>query len=135
MHILVTHTPETRFQPHRHLHYFIFALLLFPGLALFPFILFADGGRTSALLAASLLLANLFLPPKPNLASFFERFVLDGLPSAARPLLTPLPLPLVRRRLSVRSVVAPTSSRATSKRSSSFVVVRSAPCRSVCRRG
>lgn len=91
--------------------YDCFALLLFPNLCVpfFPFIFRDENPFISAVLAASVLFENRFLPPKPNLSSFFC-FLFGG---ALRP--EPSLVGLEERS----SFVA--SSRATSKRSSSFV--------------
>lgn len=103
------------------LPYFLAALLLLPGRFFTPapaFIFFTENPLPSALLCASLLLANRFLPPNPYLASFFERLAFGG------------PPPWRRACFSLRAVSA-ASSRATSKRSSSFAFSRSAPWRSI----
>lgn len=75
-----------------HLHYCLAALLLFPGRCFapplppppLPFILPTLKLRMSALLSASPLFENRFLPPYPNLASFFWRFAAGGPPPPPR---------------------------------------------------
>ena len=93
------------------------ALRLFPGRAA-GLNFFVEEPRISALDIASLLFPKRFLPPNPNLLSFFCRLKF-GLPFAAS------------RRASLSFLaVTSASSRATSKMSSSFSLVRVAPCRS-----
>jgi hypothetical protein len=86
--------------------YLFFILTLLPGLlALCPFIFLTEYPLPSALDFASLDLACLFLPPKPNFSSFFARLE-SRLPSRS----------LLRPSLAVG---LESWSRATSKRSSS----------------
>src|SRR6266702_4410114 len=105
--------------------YAFFALLLFPNLfpappppLLFPGLSsrmrLTEKPRISALEIASPLLAKRFLPPKPNFSFFFCRL------GFGRPSL----------RSEREGLVAAVSSRVTSKRSGSCVVVSSAPWRS-----
>ena len=92
-----------------------FALLLFPnrcGPFFWPIIFFAEKPRISPLDAASPLFAKRFLPPNPNLSSFFCR--LFGGPRPRSPRLDPC----LADRSALSALLA--SSRATSKRSSSL---------------
>lgn len=101
------------------------ALLSFPGLFLSPaFIFFTENPLISALLSASPLLPNLFLPPNPYFSSFFLRFVLP----ASRPPAPGLPSRF-RASRSFFSVTVESSS-STSKRSGSWVEVGSSSPRS-----
>ena len=96
-----------------------------------PFIPLTENPDTSPDDWASLLFANLFLPPKPNFSSFFWR-LRPGSESPRPldpPLAPPLPRSFLRAARSLRSVSV-ASSRATSNRLSSLALSGSAPCRS-----
>ena len=114
--------PFHQFTQHIHAYqsisiYLFPALLAFPGLFFAPpppvFIFFCEKPLRSPLLIASPLFLNLFFPPWPYLASFFARLFGPSLPP--------------RDDLSLEV----SSSRATSKRSASWVSGLSAPWRSV----
>lgn len=110
-------------RPISHIH--VFALLLFPNRLVpcfCPFIFFAEKPLRSPVDTASPLFAKRFLPPNPNFSSFFCR--LFGRP---RPR-SPLPDAFLDERSALSALLA--SSRAMSKRSSSFGAVTSAFLRS-----